>query len=146
MDSPAVVPLPPSSVSIRAVSTTLPAVVAVASSDASSNSSSQYLEQISVEVEKWLKYDQQCTTYSDPSHYYSHCNETKLHEKLKDNQLQFLRDLTKEFNERSWMYEKKKKYWLLYVVVCEWSMLLKLYCYISYEWCVHDRRDHACLA
>ena len=115
MDSPAVVPLPPSSVSNRAVSTTLPAVVAVASSslsssDASSNSGSQYLEQISVEVEKWLKYDQQCSTYSDPSHYYSHCNKMKLHEKLKVNQLQFLRDLAKEFNERSWMYEKKKKY------------------------------------
>lgn len=115
MDSPAVVPLPPSSVSNRAVSTTLPAVLAVSSSsssssDASSNSGSQYLEQISVEVEKWLKYDQQCSTYSDPSHYYSHCNEIKLHEKLKVNQLQFLRDLAKEFNERSWMYEKKKKY------------------------------------
>ena len=115
MDSPAVVPLPPSSVSNRAVSTTLPAVVAVSSSsssssDASSNSGSQYLEQISVDVEKWLKYDQQCSTYSDPSHYYSHCNEMKLHEKLKVNQLQFLRDLAKEFNERSWMYEKTKKY------------------------------------
>jgi hypothetical protein len=113
MDSPA---LPPSSVSNRAVSTTLPAVVAVAASSSSSSSSdgsssgSQYLEQISVEVEKWLKYDQQCSTYSDPSHYYSHCNEIKLHEKLKVNQLQFLRDLAKEFNERSWMYEKKKKY------------------------------------
>lgn len=103
MDSPAV----PSSVSNRAVSTTAPAAVA---STLDSSSGDQYFEQINVEVEKWLKYDQQCTTYSDPSHYYSHCNEVKLQEKLKVDQLQILRDLTKEFNERSWMYDKKKKY------------------------------------
>lgn len=105
MDSPAAVPIIPSSVTNRAVSTTAPAVVS-----SSNTSGDQYFEQISVEVEKWLKYDQQCSTYSDPSHYYSHCNEEKLQEKLKVEQLQILRDLAKEFNERSWMYEKKKKY------------------------------------
>jgi len=105
MDSPAVTL--PSSVSNRAATTTAaPAVV----TSSESSSSDQYFEQISVEVEKWLKCDQQCSTYSDPNHYFSHCNEDKLQEKLKIDQLQILRDLAKEFNERSWMYEKKKKH------------------------------------
>ena len=70
----------------------------------------KYFEQISVEVEKWLKFDQQCSTYTDPSHYYTNCDEEKLQEKLKTDTFQILRDLSKELDERSWMYEKKKKF------------------------------------
>ena len=100
MDSPPVVS---SLLNNRAAIPAVASIVDVGNND-------KYFEQISVEVEKWLKFDQQCNTYMDPSHYYTNCDEEKLQEKLKTGTLQILRDLTKELNERSWMYEKKKKF------------------------------------